>query len=152
MTRLREQDHVARAERHRKIGDLLADAGDEWAAVPLFYSGYHYVKAALLCDPIWGDLQSLVAISPELMPQDRYTERHKGRRRPTSSPEWGINDLVLKLYRSSAGGYDRLHQGSISVRYGMGLPEGALPQLRACLDDLQSKFESGELVAPSVHG
>src|SRR4051812_9416111 len=77
-TPLREDEHLKRAERHKKIGDLLAGAGDEWAAVPWFYSAYHLVKAALLVDPIFDDLRALSAISVDLIPQDRFTNRHNG--------------------------------------------------------------------------
>jgi hypothetical protein len=148
-TPLREDEHLKRAVRHKKIGDLLAEAGDEWAAVPWFYSVYHLVKAALLVDPIWGDFKALSAISVDLIPDDRFTSRHNGRRRQSGQPkEWGVNELVLKLYRAAAGSYERLHQGSIDVRYGAGLPTGALPTLGTALAKIHAMHEAGDLVAP----
>ena len=77
---LAEQAHKARAARHLQIGKLLAGEGEEWGAVPLFYCAYHHVKAALLVDPIWWDLQRLHSKSIELMPDDRFVTRHKARR------------------------------------------------------------------------
>lgn len=148
-TPLREDEHLRRAERHRTIGDLLAGAGDEWAAVPLFYSGYHLVKAALLVDPIWTDLRQLGALHVDLAPDDRFTDRHKGRKRPTGQArEWGLNELVLKLYRPIAGSYDRLHQASITVRYGAGLPAGAVGPLGEAVEHIRSSHEDGSLTAP----
>lgn len=148
-TPLREEEHLRRAERHRKIGDLLAEADDEWAAVPLFYSAYHLVKAALLVDPIWSDLRQLTAISVDLAPEDKFTDRHKGRKRQTGQPrEWGLNELVLKFYRPVVGSYDRLHQASINVRYGAGLPAGAVEPLQAAMQQIQDAHEADSLVAP----
>lgn len=145
---LREQEHLARADRHRTIGTLLAESGDEWGAVPLFYSAYHRVKAALLRDPIWEDIQSLHVLSVDLIPEDRFTGRHQGRRRPGGQPrEWGVNDLVLKLYRPAAGSYERLHQASIDVRYGAGLPGGALPSILEATERIEQLDRAGSLQA-----
>lgn len=150
---LREDQHRARSQRHQLIGNALGDAGDEWAVVPWFYSAYHLVKAALLRDPIWGDLQSLHAISVDLTPDDRFIDRHKGRRGrvPGVAVEFGINDLVLRLYRPAAGSYDRLHTASNLVRYGIGLSDGALESLRGCLDQIMDMDSRGELEAPLLH-
>lgn len=155
-TPLREDEHRARAERHQVVGDALAAAGDEWAAVMWFYSAYHLIKAALLCDPIWFDLRSLTTLNVELTPGERFTGRHKGRRRIGSNQprEWGINDLVLVLYRPAAGFYERLHQASIDVRYGAGLPAGALPDLDVALKRLFEMDSKSKLRAPLLppHG
>jgi len=135
--------------RHQVVGNALGDAGDEWAAVVWFYSAYHLIKGALLRDPIWSDLGALANISLELMPEDRFTSRHRGRRRANGAPrEWGVNELVLKLYRKAAKPYDLLHQASISVRYGAGLPDGALPELREALEQLMEMDSNDELTAP----
>ncbi|WP_340539423.1 hypothetical protein [Nocardioides sp. GXZ039] len=107
------------------------------------------MKAALLVDPIWSDLRALQAISADLIPDDRFTSRHHGRRRRTGhAKEWGINELVLKSYRPAAGSYERLHQGSIDVRYGAGLRAGALSALRASVDEIHAMHADGELAAP----
>jgi len=127
--------------------------GDEWAVVPWFYSAYHLMKAVLLRDPIWGDLAALHAISVDLTPDDRFCDRHKGRRQriPGVAPEFGINDLVLKLYRPAAGPYDRLHAASNLVRYSTGLSDGALIPLRADLETIMEMDSRGELEAPLLH-
>lgn len=145
MNKLRESEHRRRSEDHRSAGDRRYPADDEWAAVAWFYSAYHLIRATFLRDPIWDDLAALKAINQGLIPDDRFTERHKGRRRP-GSQEWGVNDLVLMLYRPVASDYNTLHQGSLSVRYGTGLPHGSLPQYRDALGRLRG--QSGRLYAP----
>ena len=146
-TPLAEQAHLDRAARHIVIGSALADAGDEWAAVPMFYSAYHFVKAALLVDPIWWDIQRLQGTRPDLIPDDRFTKRHHGHRQTGRPREWGINELVLVLYPSIARDYEQLHVASIDVRYHEGLPSGALPDLRAAMDRIRAASESGALTA-----
>lgn len=103
------------------MGLLLLEAGDEWGAVCLFYAAYHAVKAALLEDTVFDTIDACQAVNRDLLPQDRDTTRHNGRRRTSSGREWGINELVLLLYRPAAGTYEKLHQASIDVRYGDGL-------------------------------
>lgn len=144
---LAEQAHLARAARHLHIGTLLAEAGEEWGAVPLFYSVYHHVKAALLVDPIWWDLQRLHTKSLELMPDDRFVTRHKARRVRGAPREWGLNELVLVLYPGVAREYERLHVASNNVRYHAGLVAGALPDLTAAAAHIVAASESDGLVA-----
>lgn len=102
----------------------------------------------MLVDPIWQDLKSLKAIHQDLVPDDRFIGRHKGRRRVGGPKEWGVNDLVLMLYRPAAGHYDRLHLASVDVRYSTGLPTGALNPVRASLDALLAMDTAGALQAP----
>lgn len=144
---LREHEHRTRADRHRKIGDLLVQAGDEWGAVPLFYCAFHYVKAAMLRDPIWGDVTALQSIHQDLIPEDRYVERHHGRRRNGAPREWGVNEIVLQLYPQVVKQYEVLHQASIKVRYGTGLPDGALPALTDAIDKICETDAKGGLEA-----
>ncbi len=140
--------HVTRAERHYTVGEALYEAGDEWAAVCFFYAAYHYVKAALLEDPIFDDPSRCSATHPDLNIDDRHTDRHQIRKpRGSSSRGWGVNDLVLLLYRSIAGDYDRLHQASVSVRYRDGLPAGSLDHVRQCVDVVRAAHERQEIVA-----
>lgn len=88
--------HVERAQRHRKVGDALAAAGDEWAAVCYFYSAFHLVRHALRTDPIFDDPTALSRIRPDLRPELRDVERHHGRfgtyqRRVPLSPALRVN-------------------------------------------------------------
>lgn len=149
--RLRETEHTSRALDHENVGRVLADSGHEWAAVALFYGAYHLVKAALLTDPIFDDVGAMHRCDPDLIERDRFTDRHKGRRRPGGGPrEWGINELVQKLYPQIARDYEQLHQASISVRYGKGLPSGALAALIVAFDNISSERDSGGLTAPLI--
>ncbi len=136
--------HKARAARHLLIGGALEDAGDEWAAVALFYAAYHLVKAALLSDPIFDDPAKLHAIHFDILGDDRHTSRHHGRK---GGPErsWGINEMVTLLYPAITRSYERLHQASIDVRYSIGLPVGALPDLRAAIDQITQAADAGSL-------
>lgn len=138
--------HLERAARHRKVGEALRDAGDEWAAVCYFYSAYHLVKHALLIDPIFDDPTALSRIHVTLTPDDRFTTSHHGRQRSGQPRDWGVNELVSRLYRPIAGNYERLHQASIHVRYesGLNLP---LDQMVAALEAVQAAHAAGELRA-----
>ncbi len=138
--------HLERAARHRKVGDALFGAGDEWAAVCYFYCAYHLVQHALLTDPVFDDAKTLAAIHADLTPDHRFTQRHKGRRRVNEAREWGVNELVQTLYRGIIGRYDRLHQASIMVRYNSGLVL-PLDRLRDAIDGIEAAHADGELHA-----
>ncbi|GGC03170.1 hypothetical protein [Cellulomonas carbonis] len=138
-------DHATRAHRHRKVGDALAAAGDEWAFVCFFYSAYHLVKAALLLDPVFDDPDRLGKSPVPLTADDRHVSRHKGRRRPGAPVDWGVNDLVGTIYRFIRDDYEMLHQLSIEVRYGQGR---ALPELEVAgqaLKRIEDRFAAGSL-------
>lgn len=138
------EEHRSRARRHEKVGRALVEAGDEWGAVCLFYAAYHDVKAALLEDPVFDSLAACQAASPDLLPEDRNVQRHHGRTHTSNGREWGINELVLKLYRGAAGTYERLHQASISVRYKSGL-SGPVSDVQETWEKFISLRDSGTL-------
>ena len=119
--RLSVDGHRGRADEHERLGRLLAETGHEWAAVALFYAAYHHVKASLLEDALFDDHEACQKRNPDLLPEDRYTTRHNGRRYTSNGREWGLNELVFLLYRPVAGVYDKLHQASNDVRYQSGL-------------------------------
>jgi len=146
---LRELEHERRAARHRTVGTALIDAGDEWGAVPLFYCAYHLLKAAMLVDPIWHAPGDLHKLHTDLIADDRFTDRHKGRRRPGGGPkEWGINDLVMLLYRPMVRDYEVLHQASVTVRYGAGLPADVeLSSLVDACDRIAAAYAAGSIAA-----
>ena len=138
--------HASRAARHRKIGDALAAAGDEWAAVCYFYSAYHLVRRALLVDPVFDTLERAQAKHPDLLPEDRSIGRHSGRKRTSAGREWGVNELVLRLYPQIASAYDRLHQASIDVRYQNGLRTTLAPIVQS-LEHVEREAAAGTLSA-----
>jgi hypothetical protein len=128
--------HTARAQRHMKVANALAEAGDEWAGVCFFYAAYHRVRAALIEDHTFDDLSSCQAVHADLRPEDKHISRHNGRKNTANGREWGVNDLVRILYPGASGTYERLHQISIDVRYGAGMRPD-IDQLR----DVWEKFE-----------
>lgn len=134
-----------RAQRHRKVGDALAGAGDEWALVCYFYSAYHLVKAALISDPVFDDAARLAKAPIPLTPDDRYVTSHRGRRRPGWPQEWGVNDLVTMIYRFIRDDYELLHQASIEVRYGRGRALPPIEVAREALDRIRDRSDSGSL-------
>lgn len=139
---LTAEQHRTRASEHAKVGTVLCETDNEWGAVMLFYAAYHEVKAALLDDPIFDDLDACQALKCGLLPDDRYTSRHQGRK--GAHKEWGLNELTLVLYRPVAGVYQRLHQMSISVRYDRGLlPEPSVAL--AAWEQFAALRDSGEL-------
>lgn len=132
------------------MAGALAQAGDEWSAVLYFYAAYHEVKAALIDDPVFDELDTCLAVRSDLQPEDRFTSRHQGRRH-SASKEWGINELVLLLYPTVAGTYNRLHTMSIDVRYHQGL-RGTHDDVLIVWDKFRSLCDSGALAtrSPSV--
>ena len=142
-------DHVARSDRHLKVGNALNDAGDEWAAVCYFYSAYHLVKSALLADPVFDDPAALASVRPDLSPEDRNTSSHHGRNRRGEPRIYGVNELVLTLYRPIVGEYERLHQGSIEVRYHQGLTLDRL-NLKAAALHIRDLHDAGEISAAKM--
>lgn len=140
--------HVRRAERHFKVGCALEEAGDEWAAVCFFYAAYHLVKAAMIADPLFDDPGKCAAKHADLNIDDRHTDRHQVRKSKEAGRGWGVNDLVLLLYKGIVGDYDRLHQASVSVRYRDGLPPEALTALRANVENVRTAYYKDEIVAP----
>lgn len=139
--------HTQRAHRHHKVGCAIADSGDEWAAVCFFYSAYHLAKAALLQDPIFDDVGRLHQKHLDLIPDDRFTDRHHVRTTRGERRGWGVNELVQLLYPSMVADYEKLHSASVSVRYRAGLPADAVPSLRASVDRIRAAAANGELVA-----
>lgn len=140
-------EHLDRAEHHRQVGEALATAAShEWAAVPYFYAAYHLVKNALLVDPVFAEPERLVEIHPSLHPDHRFTSMHQARKSPGPVRDFGVNDLVLQLYRPTAGTYDRLHKASCAVRYDNGL---AIPLERIVLayESVRDAHASSQLVA-----
>lgn len=147
-TVLKHEAHVRRAGRHYDVGVALHEAGnDEWAAVCYFYAGYHYVKAAMLRDPLFDDPAKCSAKHLDLNTDDRYTDRHQVRKSRDAGRGWGVNDLVLLLYRGIVGDYERLHTASVDVRYRDGLLPEALPALRSNIDNIRAAFDAGQIEA-----
>lgn len=96
MSNLSAAEHQTRAVELAGEAGRLHEIGAEWAAVAYFYSAYHRVRAALLDDPVFDDMSRLKRVDPQLLPSDRDTAFHTGRRRG-QAPEFGVNDLVLLL-------------------------------------------------------
>lgn len=142
--RLDSATHLSRAAEHERVADALADAGHEWSAVCYFYAAYHLVKAAMLEDAIFDDPTQCQALHPDLLPDDRYVSRHKGRRRTSEGREWGLNELVLVLYRPAAGKYERLHSVSNDVRYHDGLA-GTVADVRGVYEEFKALVDGGAL-------
>jgi hypothetical protein len=132
------------------IGELLATAPDEWAAVPMFYSAFHLVRAALVTDPLFDDPGRCARKNVYLSMQDRECTRHNTRWRREAdgsrSKLWGVNELVTLLYAPIWPYYELMHQASVEVRYGRGLIH---PLQRVCeaLDEITRCSSAGLLVA-----
>lgn len=143
--RLTADDHRSRSDRHAKMGEALLSAGDEWSAVMYFYAAYHKLKAALLEDPLFDHFDSCQAAHSDLLPEDRFTSRHSGRR--GQNKEWGLNELVRVLYRPASGPYHRLHTMSIDVRYNHGLV-ASLPVVESTWESFDEMCRAGVLQYP----
>lgn len=136
-----------RAEAHAKAGAALMEAdGSEWAAVCFFYAAYHLAVAAISSDPVFNDPARLRRINAELIPDDRHTARHNGRKRGPHGREWGVCELMVVLYdQPVASAYDKLHRASVEVRYETGL-RSPLEVVREWVTVVQAAAESGALV------
>lgn len=144
---LTAEQHIERAEHHRAVGEALIKAANhEWASVPYFYSAYHLVKHALLTDPVFDDPTKLAAIKPGLDPGHRYAVIHQARKSSSGPRDFGVNDLVLWLYRASANDYDILHKASCAVRYDNGI-EIPLERIAAAYESVRAAHTNAELVA-----
>lgn len=142
--------HLERAQRHRKVGEALRAAGNEWSAVCYFYSAYHLVKNVLLADPVFDDPTALSQIHSTLAMDHRHTSSHHGRQRKGEPRAWGVNELVFKLYPCIYKEYERLHQASIAVRYEAGLrPEVKLEGVWQDIRLIADEHQKGSLVAAS---
>lgn len=140
-------DFIRRTTEHRRVGDLPGDADEQWAVVCWFYSAYHLVRHALTSDPIFDDPTQLSRINAELTPADRSVARHNARKVGPNGREWGVNELVVKLYRPIAGDYNRLHQASVAVRYEDGVSVD-LTSVKAALDRAWAVHSAGKLRYP----
>lgn len=142
---LTAETHKQRSASHLVVGRGLIEVGEaSWGGVAVFYSAYHLIKAALIEDPIFDDFDRLRALDATLTADDRYATSHHGRRKPPI--QWGINELVLKLYRSVVGDYERLHQASIDTRYGTGY-KGPPDELLERQARVQASYDAGHLRA-----
>lgn len=137
---------LQRASRHEKVGDALADAGDEWATVLYFYAAYHLVRSALLSDPVFDDASRLAVYSSRLSKADRFVSRHNGRNPKNGVRVWGVTELVSLLYLPVAADYEALHQASIDVRYKSGL-QGVISDAKAALNVIEGAHTAGHLLA-----
>jgi hypothetical protein len=104
------------------------------------------VDTSLLDDPVFDDPGKLTSINTELTMADRHATRHKGIRNTANGRVWGVNDLVFLLYRPVSAAYERLHQASIEVRYGMGHPP-AVEDMRVDLATIKGAYADGQLQA-----
>jgi hypothetical protein len=141
---LTQAERLARGQRHRHVGEMIADSGDEWACVPLFYSVYHVVRDAFLNDPVFQSDASARSKHPLLTSTDNQATSHHGRVKPTKV--WGVNELVQVLYPSIIVDYEMLHAASIDVRYGSGF-QGDLGEVRLAVERIWTAYNEGRLVA-----
>lgn len=134
---------VSRSEEHGKLATLMFETGQEWAAVCAFYSAYHLVRASLMTDPVFDDLERLRKISPKIFPEDRTVSKHsKG---GLSSASFGVNELVSFLYPAVRARYARLHVASNQVRYERGIRAIATTNLQEDHAEIVRAFTDGEL-------
>jgi len=90
-------------------------------------------------------LDACSRINRELLPQDRDTTRHKGRKNSPAGREWGVTELVLVLYdQQVAAAYEKLHHASIEVRYDDGL-RTPVARTREWLSVIQEADDTGLL-------
>ncbi len=137
----------SRSEQHAQVGDALREAaGNEWAAVCYFYAAYHLATSVIRTDPVFDDPDRLHRLNSALIPEDRHTSRHQGRKHGIRSREWGVNELMVLLYdQPIAAAYDKLHRASIEVRYESGL-RAPVVRTREWLSVIQEAAARGEMV------
>lgn len=116
---MEDHEHLTVSEYHRKLATLLDGdrAAHGWACVMAFYSAYHIARWALRRDARFDDPAALTALNPELIPDDRHTDRHRAKGRQGGSNGFGINYLVGLFYPNASRAYTALYQASLEVRY-----------------------------------
>ncbi|WP_380161566.1 hypothetical protein [Kineococcus sp. R86509] len=135
---------------------MMAQSGHEWAAVCLFYSAHHLVKRALLLDPVFNDPTAMTALG--ITRQAQHPASHTGHTRSDGGRLFGVNDLVLKLYKPIDAPYQRLSQASHQVRYQNGFRGGVkglqkLEQDLASIENLSAANAlQGPMAAPVTGG
>lgn len=141
------QTHLARSVAHMETGDKLRELGDEWFAVCYFYAAYHMVKAAMHVDPIFDDIARCSAVDARLSVDSRFAEHHAGGF-GQSGRSLGVNEIVMKLYKTIRVSYHRLHAASVAVRYGDGLGDISPVTVKDDFDAVRKAYLAGEIIAP----
>ncbi|MEV7692484.1 hypothetical protein AB0N73_04035 [Microbacterium sp. NPDC089189] len=142
------QTHLERSVVHMETGDRLKAADDEWFAVCYFYSAYHLVKAAMHADPIFDDISRCSGVHPLLSVDSRYVEHHSGGK-GENGRSLGMNEIVMKLYRSIRVPYHRLHTASIAVRYQGGLAPISPITVADDFTVVREEYLANNIVAPA---
>ena len=146
--RLTVEQHKQRAAAHLEVANRLLESDEEWAVVPLFYTAYHFVKAAMLADPVFDDPTRLSRFNASLTMEDRYSDIHQGRMAKGQRERWGVKDIVAVLYKPIYASYELLHLASTDVRYGRGLVVGSPSEADEALTRIYEAYERGAIVAP----
>jgi hypothetical protein len=130
-----------------KDGDQLRALGSQWYAVSYFYAAYHAVRAALMEDSVFGELDRLKTHGKNWIPDDRWNSHHQARRGNGSAQAPGVSDMVSVLYPSVAVDYAQLHSASIAVRYGLGLSGYDADGLAMAFTTIADAARAGKLAA-----
>ena len=128
--------------------DQLCALPSQWYAVSYFYAAYHTVRAALIQDSVFSDLNRLKAHNIQWTPDDRRATHHQARKGRTQANAPGVNDLVKTLYPEIAIEYIQLHSASVAVRYGLGLGGYDAKALATAYTTIAEAAEAGTLTAP----
>lgn len=138
---------LERAIAFKKDAEDLQAIGNQWYAVSYFYAAYHAVRASLLEDPIFSDIERLHSYRSNWLAEDRYNGHHQARRTVNGENPPGVSDMVRVLYPQIAVEYAQLHSASIAVRYGLGLAAYDADALAAAYEKIAKAAIAGELVA-----
>lgn len=133
------QQHRGSYDRAIEAASKLEDGLDEWAAVCYFYAALSAVRHALCADErLDGDAKAR-AVDPRLTAGSRHVKHHNGR---ADNRGIGLNQIVRIMYPKIASEYELLHTKSVEVRYGTGLVNATVSEVRGLLDTILAELRS----------
>ncbi|WP_313812973.1 hypothetical protein [Glutamicibacter sp.] len=120
-------------------------SSDQWAAVAAFYTSYHYLRAALIADPVFQDQKALSLIHPALKVGDQFEKKHSFG--GLSKAQLGLIEMCIVVYPHVSRYYTLGHQASCGVRYDGGFPRHvSLEKSMEYAEIFRQEYLAGNLV------
>jgi hypothetical protein len=132
------EKYSARSAEHYAAAERLNGLDDEWGAVCYFYAAYVAARAALYRDVRLDSDPAARRADSKLTASSRHVDFHNGH----PNRGLGMNQVVSVLYPSIGSKYELLHIQSVEVRYGSGLVNASLADIKSLADDVLALFRS----------
>lgn len=130
--------HKAASDRFYETAKRLERTKDELAAVCYFYSAYRAIRSAMCVDARLDSDSNAKAVHLRLSASSRHVDFHNGH--PNRGP--GLNEITRILYQPIGSDYELMHIQSNAVRYGDGLKDVSIADVRALAESVRSHLTS----------